>query len=197
MRQLTSNDPRPALHEARDRCVPRGRPGRTGGFTLVELLVTIAVAGILAVIGVPALRTFLQNDRQWTNANSLVMSLNAARSEAIKQDAPVSVCPTTNGTSCSTTAAWAQGWIVLSSVANSVPVLTIPALPTGTSLTEANALTAVTFQSTGTVSAPAAFTLCDSRGGTYARYVQVTLTGSIASSPTVGKNTNGAALTCP
>jgi len=160
-------------------------------------MVTIAVGFILLLIAVPAMQNFLRNDRQWTVANSLVMSLNAARSEAIKQDAPVSLCPTTNGTSCSTTAPWAQGWIVLSSTANAVPVLTVPALATGTTLTEASGLTAVTFLSTGMVTAPAGFTVCDTRGAADARYVQVTLTGSIASSSRVGHTVNGAALTCP
>jgi type IV fimbrial biogenesis protein FimT len=167
------------------------------GFTLIELLVTTVVAAILLTIAVPAFQNFLRNDRQWTVANSLVMSLNAARSEAIKQDTAVSVCPTTNGSSCSTTAAWAQGWIVLSSAASATPVLTLPALNPGTTLIEASGLTAVTFLSTGMVTQAAAFTLCDPRGATAARYVQVTVTGSIASSPNVGESLSGAALSCP
>ena len=174
-----------------------GLPSIQSGFTLIELMVTIAVGFILLLIAVPAMQNFLRNDRQWTVANSLVMSLNAARSEAIKQDAAVSVCPTANGTTCSTTAPWAQGWIVLSSTAGSAPVLTVPALATGTTLTEASGLSAITFLSTGMVSAPAGFTVCDTRGAASARYVQVTLTGSIASSSTVGHTVNGAALTCP
>lgn len=161
-------------------------------------MITLSVALILLAIAVPALQNFLRNDRQWTTANSLVMSLNAARSEAIKQDTAVSLCPTADGTSCSTTASWAQGWIVLSSAAAGAgPVFTVPSLAAGTTLTEANGLKSVTFLSTGMVTAPAAFTLCDSRGASAARYVQVSLTGSIASSSTVGQTVTGAALTCP
>lgn len=167
------------------------------GFTLIELMVTLAVAFILTLVAVPALQNFIRNDRDWTEANSLVMSLNAARSEAIKQDTAVSVCPTSNGTTCSKAAPWSQGWIVLSSAPNSTPVMTVPALATGSSLTEGTGQTAVTFLSTGMVVSPAAFTLCDPRGASYARYVQVTLTGSIASSSTVGQNLAGAPLACP
>jgi type IV fimbrial biogenesis protein FimT len=163
----------------------------------MELMITIAVAAILLTIAVPAFQNFLRNDRQWTTANSLVMSLNAARSEAIKQDTAVSVCPTANGTSCSATTPWSQGWIVLSSASGSTPALTVPTLATGTTLTEASGLTAVTFLSTGMVSAQAAFTLCDARGATQARYVQVGPTGSIASASTVGETLGGAPLSCP
>lgn len=177
---------------------PRGHAARANsGFTLIELLITIAVAAILLTIAVPAFQNFLRNDRQWTIANSLVMSLNAARSEAIKQDTAVSVCPTTNGTSCSATSPWSQGWIVLSSAAGATPALTVPTLDTGTTLTEASGLTAVTFLSTGMVSAQAAFTLCDARGATQARYVQVGPTGSIASASNVGVTLSGAPLSCP
>lgn len=190
-----SRDPRTRDGRHERATVGAGASGR--GFTLIELLITVAVAMILMVIAFPALQNFLRNDRQWTTANSLVMSLNAARSEAIKQDRSVSVCPTTNGTSCSTTAPWAQGWLVLSSAASATPVLTVPPLVTGTTLTEASGLQAVSFLSTGMVAAPASFTLCDSRGAAAARYVQVTLTGSIASSSTTGQAVNGAALTCP
>jgi Tfp pilus assembly protein FimT len=129
----------------------------------------------------------------------MVMSMNAARSEAIKQDVAtgVSVCPTADGKTCDTSAgaSWAQGWIVVSTVANSIPVMTMQGLPTDTRLAEASALPAVTFLSDGTVLAAAAFTMCDARGAQMGRYIQVTSTGRVASSK--GKKLNGAALTCP
>ncbi len=195
MRHRTSSGPFGAHCKASN---PRGHAARANsGFTLIELLITIAVAAILLTIAIPAFQNFLRNDRQWTTANSLVMSLNAARSEAIKQDTAVSVCPTANGTTCSAASPWSQGWIVLSSASGSTPALTVPSLATGTTLTEASGLTAVTFLSTGMVSAQAAFTLCDPRGATQARYVQVGPTGSIASSSTVGQTLSGAPLSCP
>ena len=60
----------------------------TGGFTLIELLVTIVVLSILLGLAVPAFRSLMQNDQQWVQQNNLVLSLNAARSEAIKNDMP-------------------------------------------------------------------------------------------------------------
>ncbi len=149
---------------------PRPRLGAvhaTCGFTLIELLVTITVAAILTAIALPAMRTFVQNDRQWTQMNALVMSMNAARSEAIKQDVAngVFVCPSANGLTCSNAAgAWGQGWIVVSSAPGSTPIMSVPAVSTGSTLTEATPLPAVTFLSNGMVAAAAAFTICDSRG---------------------------------
>ncbi len=72
------------------------------GFTLIELLVTMTVAGILACIAVPAFSSFVQNDRDIEQINSLVSSLNYARSEAIKRDSQggITVCPSVDGRSC-------------------------------------------------------------------------------------------------
>ncbi|HEY4447872.1 MAG TPA: GspH/FimT family pseudopilin, partial [Steroidobacteraceae bacterium] len=90
---------------------------RSAGFTLVELLVTVVVLSILLGLAVPAFRTFMQNDQQWVQQNNLVLALNAARSEAIKQDVfgGVQVCSSTDGATC-TGSPWNQGWIVLPSV---------------------------------------------------------------------------------
>src|SRR5580704_9506214 len=109
-------------------------PARSLGFTLVEILITIAVAAILTAAAVPAFRSFLQNDRAMTQSTSLVLSLNVARSEAIKQDISggVSVCPSTDGLTCSGASMWEQGWIVLGSAAGSVPTQVVPSLSIGT-----------------------------------------------------------------
>jgi len=188
---------------------------RPAGFTLVELLVTVVVLSILLGLAVPAFRTFMQNDQQWTQQNNLVLALNSARSEAIKNDLPggVSVCASTgtgNPPTCDG-ASWAQGWIVLPSVnpfnpaAAPKPLQVVGALPPGTTLNEANANLSLTFLSNGVLNtgllanpaAPVAFKMCDSRGATYARYLQVNLMGRVVASPTVGQDLNNAALTCP
>jgi type IV fimbrial biogenesis protein FimT len=70
------------------------------GFTLIELMVTIAVAAILVVVAVPNLRTFVQNSRINTQVNDLIADLSYARSEAIKRRTNVAVCQSTNGTTC-------------------------------------------------------------------------------------------------
>ena len=70
------------------------------GFTLIELMVTIAVAAILITVAVPSMRTFVQNGRINTEVNDLLADINFARSEAIKRRTNVSICKSINGTTC-------------------------------------------------------------------------------------------------
>ncbi|WP_199458112.1 MULTISPECIES: GspH/FimT family pseudopilin [unclassified Marinobacter] len=63
------------------------------GFTLVELLVLIAVLGVVAVIAVPSFSGLIQRNQLTTTNNDLVGALNMARAEAVRISAPVSVVP--------------------------------------------------------------------------------------------------------
>lgn len=174
------------------------------GFTLVELLVTIVVLSILLGLAVPAFRSFLQNDQQWVQQQSLLLALNTARSEAIKEDITggVQVCSSFNGATC-TASPWEQGWIVLPSVnpfnpaAAPKPLQVVGALPAGTTLTELNGNLSVTFLSNGVANTAVAFKMCDSRGASYARYLQVTLMGRVVAAPIAGQDLTGAPLACP
>jgi type IV fimbrial biogenesis protein FimT len=86
------------------------------GFTLVELMIVVAIVGILAAIGAPSFQDMLNQTRASSLANELASSLNLARSEAIKRGAQVSVCKSGNITAasptCSTTASWQNGWLI-------------------------------------------------------------------------------------
>ena len=65
---------------------------RPGGFTLVELMVTLTVLAILVGVALPSFRDMILNNRRTAIVNDLVSSLLLARSEAIKRGQPVSVC---------------------------------------------------------------------------------------------------------
>jgi type IV fimbrial biogenesis protein FimT len=176
------------------------------GFTLIELIVTIGVAAILSAIAIPAFRSFLQNDRDAAQANSLVGSLGYARSEAVKRASTngVAVCPSANGAACDA-GPWTEGWIVTYidpvTPANTVVLQAIPALSgTNTVTPVAGPATGITFNSSGTVAAgQAPFTLriCDQRGAAFARQVEVNATGRVAASQRPGFSVSGAALACP
>jgi len=81
-------------------------------FTIIELVITVTILAILAATAVPSFRTLMANSRSTTLANEMFVALNIARSEAIKRGRLVSICPSSTGTDCSTTALWQDGWIV-------------------------------------------------------------------------------------
>ena len=190
--------------------IPRPEHRRaTGGFTLVELMVTIVVLAILLGLAIPAFRTLMQNDQQWVQTNNLLLALNTARSDAIKSDlvAGAQVCSSSNGLGCTNTP-WNLGWIVLGAdpgnPQNPPKVLqSVGLLPPGTTLTEGANNLAIPFRSNGALGALAnaepvvSFKMCDVRGAASARYLQVTLMGRVVASPNVGKDLNGAAFACP
>ncbi len=82
------------------------------GFTLTELMITLAIVGILLTVGVPSLKTFMQGNRLIATSNALLSGLHVARSEAIKLNNSVSICKSNNGTGCTPTEDWQDGWIV-------------------------------------------------------------------------------------
>jgi type IV fimbrial biogenesis protein FimT len=174
------------------------------GFTLIELMVTLTVAGILFGVAIPAFNSFVQNDRDTGQANSLVGSLSYARSEAVKRASPngVTVCPSVNGLACDA-GPWTEGWIVtyIDPVipANTTVLQAIPALSgTNTVTPVVGPATGITFNSNGSAPlAPFTLRICDRRGAAFARQVEVNLTGRVAASQQPGKSVSGAALACP
>lgn len=86
---------------------------RYQGFTMTEVLVTLAIASVLLLVGLPSLTEFLDNSRLSSDTNSLFASLMLARSEAVTRNETVSLCkidpdaPTT----CDNGESWQSGWI--------------------------------------------------------------------------------------
>lgn len=96
--------------------IPAARPA--SGFTLIELIVTLAVAGILAGAGLPALRQFVTSNELTTLSNELLGAFMYARNEAITRNKRITICArdatsTPAAHKCATAGgAWEQGWIV-------------------------------------------------------------------------------------
>ncbi|MGI9304445.1 MAG: GspH/FimT family pseudopilin [Gammaproteobacteria bacterium] len=82
------------------------------GFSLLELMVAIAVLAIVAAFAFPNFQTLVQNNRQTAKLNDLVTSLNLARSEAVTRGHRVGVCTSTDGTACNGGTNWHNGWFV-------------------------------------------------------------------------------------
>lgn len=132
---------------------------RIRGITLIELMVTLSIVAILAVIATPSFTGIIQKARLQTEANSLVNDLQFARSESIKRGLPVSLCPSTNGTTCSTAKpyAWEQGWIVFNDdngsgsldATTDAPLRVRPALANGDTFTPTPSASAVVYSRDG------------------------------------------------
>ena len=84
---------------------------KTRGFTLIELMVTIAVVSIVLLTGIPSLNEMTDRNRLVSQINTIAGSLALARSEAIKSGTVVTICASSNTTSCNVTT-WQSGWIV-------------------------------------------------------------------------------------
>lgn len=80
------------------------------GFTLLELMVVLAIAGVLFAVGIPAMGNFIRNSRITGAANDVMAALHFARSEAIKRRLPVTLCTSTDLATCANSA-FLTGWV--------------------------------------------------------------------------------------
>jgi type IV fimbrial biogenesis protein FimT len=91
-------------------------PGRVrllvAGLTLVELLIAVALAGVLLGIAIPGYRDWIAGYQLANHAQQLAASMAYARGEALKRGVRVSLCRTTDGRQCAEGAGWDAGWIV-------------------------------------------------------------------------------------
>ena len=86
-------------------------PHAARGFTLIELMIAVALLAIGLGLGTPYIRDAVMNVRMTGQANDLMADLALARSEAVKRNVRVALCTSTNGTTCGGSS-WSDGWLV-------------------------------------------------------------------------------------
>jgi type IV fimbrial biogenesis protein FimT len=173
---------------------------RPPGFTLPELMFSLAILAGLVGWGVPTFRNIERNAARTSEVNLFLQAVYLARSEAIKRNGVVSLCPSLDGTNCAADGtAWDRGWIVFVNVDRDSPAMRdagedlLHAYPTwaGGSLV-ANRST-LSFRAFGQIGVTATFTFCDDRGSRYARAVIISQSGR----PRVSDRTaSGTTLSC-
>ena len=113
---------------------------KSAGFTLIELMITIAIAAVLMMIVAPNLSAYRRNAELTSAANTFMAGLNTARSEAMKRGRNAMVVPTNNGVN------WNEGWVVFVDIDRSqnynesadTIVANQAALPAGITITGVN-----------------------------------------------------------
>lgn len=159
------------------------------GFTLIELMISIAILAILLGIAVPSFNDAALGSKLGSHANKLVASAYVARSEAIKRNVSVTLCASANGADCASTGGWEQGWVVKCRTTDNLVCnaggsgwLVIhreQAAASGLKITEASAKRVLDFASTGVGAEAATLTVCRATPteGNQERVVTITLTG--------------------
>src|SRR5512139_2321047 len=147
-----------------------GRRAGSRGFTLIELMTTITIVGILAMVAVPSFNEAALSSKLNTLANNFVASAQLARSEAIKRNSPVTLCASANGTSCGGN--WRDGWVVL---AGGTAVYSQAPFPNDFLLT--GNVTSINFQPTGVGATCARLVLNNSKYVSQERILTISATG--------------------
>jgi type IV fimbrial biogenesis protein FimU len=147
---------------------------RSKGFTLVELLVAIAIFLVLITLAVPAFTRSAQITKADTEMGDLQRALNFARLEAINRGVTTRVRPTAGGS------VWTGELAVYDSTGTPANVLrVVPAMSSGATLTLTSGVTAVDFNNLGGLSAPSTAVVISYVLGTQSRTLNVCLNGRI------------------
>jgi type IV fimbrial biogenesis protein FimT len=166
------------------------------GFTLIEIIMALAFGAILLSLAVPGLGTLTMNKRVTAQANDFLSTLVMARSQALKRVSRVTVCSSSDGTSCAGSDGWEQGWIAFVDTDHNAQVSSGQTPPEdilrvysalegdNTMRGSSNVASYISYVASGTTQLTGGglqtgtLVLCDDRGvGEHARAINVSVTG--------------------
>jgi type IV fimbrial biogenesis protein FimT len=168
----------------------------SAGFSLIELMITLAVLSILLALAVPSFRETILDNRRAAAVNEFVSALNLARSEAVTRRQFVTVCRSASAVAdtptCGTGSGFESGWVVFVKVsgdakdfeADDILLRQRGALGSGITIRgNNNVVNRLTYSPIGTANTVGTFVFCDSRGAidesgeVHARQVVVATSG--------------------
>ena len=143
---------------------------RHAGFTLIELMLSLAVAAVLAAMGAPAMAGLIAHSHELAAETQVYTSLNHARQLAVVRNARMRVCPSNDGRHCSEGEDWQSGWIILPQAPDAqvgaAPLRVFPAMPAGTRIITSAGRHHVDFHPNGSAAGTnLRFTICHVRRG--------------------------------
>lgn len=156
------------------------KPWRIGrnpqsGFTLIEVMVVIAIVGIFITIAAPSFTSFINTMRIKSASFDLVNDLNLARSEAIKRNADITVKIRKDAT------VWRDGWQIDFDPATAVPLREREAVGGAVTITPNPDTDTITFKGNGRPTAAVNFSLTSTLTGVTPRCVRLTASGAARS----------------
>lgn len=161
-------------------------PSQQRGFTLVEMMFTIAIAAILCAVAMPSMGQLMQSSKACSSHNALVAALNLARSEAVSRQGDVVICPSADQRQCDKSVLWQRGWIVFrDSDGDTIrdpdeALLSVAQAQSDMAIASTSGRRHVTYRYDGSATGSnLTFTLCDRRGAAQARTIVINNAGRV------------------
>lgn len=161
---------------------------KNSGFTLIEVMIIMVIAGVLAAIAMPNLQNFIKNNRIKSQMYDLLNAVNIARTEAVKRKTTVSLCRSNDNTDSTPTCAgttntWTDGWLVFEDddgdgvYESADDTIISKGGAAGTGVTIMATSNILTYQTNGSVNTITRFAICDDRDESSGRQISVMRVG--------------------
>jgi len=153
---------------------------KTAGFTIIELMMTLAIAAVLVALAAPNFTDIIKNNRLSTQYNELLTHITLARSEAVKRGTDIKV-QNNNGTASGT---WDTGWVVYQDLdeddtVDSGEEILVNNISSTDITIRFNSNGQITYQPNALGTTPGTFTICDDRTNKEAKGLIINFTGRV------------------